>query len=545
MRIDEATFTIVDTETTGLRPVSSRLLEIGAISICGGAELDRFSELVNPGQAIPYRIARLTGITSDMVIGRPSVHDVLPRFLAFISGSILVGHNLRFDTSFLNAELGRCGLPLLNCQTLCTLRLARRLLRGLPSKGLGRLIQHFGISVEARHRALADAEATRDIFLRFLGQLADEFGITSVDALLKFQMRTHATLGRPARHIGRIRESVLPALPRRPGVYFMKGSRAEILYVGKAKDLSTRVRSYFSGIEGHPARTRQLLGQVRDITWTQTDSELAALILESRLIKEHQPRFNRADRRYHNRPFLRLGQIGKGTWLTVITHIRHDGAEYYGPLASRGQAEQTAKALVTLFGPDHDLEQPERIFRQRPSRFGGKLSPEGTEPVGAFFQGESRGVLGEIDARMRSAAAALEFEKAARWRNALRHMEEVSNRGGVVAISVFDRNMAVICPLEEGALVHLVRFGLCVQTIVVQIPVQPAAVRSICASVAARYGSLDDVPHRFSRPEADEIRVLAHWMYQERDRVQVVHLRDSIEEFKRSILECIGARSLQ
>ena len=542
MRIHKATFTIVDTETTGLRPAGSRLLEIGAIKVCGGAELDRYSELVNPGQAIPYRIARLTGITNDMIIGKPSVHDVLPRFLAFINGSILVGHNLRFDTSFLNAELGRCGLPLLTCQTLCTLRLARRLLRGLPSKGLGRLIQHFGISVEARHRALADAEATRDIFLRFLGQLADEYGITSVDALLKFQMRTHATLGRPARHIGRIRESVLPALPRRPGVYFMKGSRNEMLYVGKAKSLSSRVRSYFSGIEGRPARTRQLLRQVRDITWTETDSELAALILESRLIKEHQPRFNRADRRYHNRPFLRLGQIGKGIWLTVIAHIRHDGAEYYGPLASRGQAEQTAKALVTLFGPDHGAEQPESIFRQRPSRFGGKLSPDGTGPVRAFLRGESRGVLDELEARMRSAAAALEFEKAARWRNALRHMEEVADRGGAVAISIFDRNMAVICPLEAGVLVHFVRFGLCVQTIAVQVPAQPAEVRSVCASANAHYSSLDVVPQRFSRQEADEIRVLAHWMYQERDRVQVVHLRDSTEDFERSILERIGAR---
>ena len=542
MRIDEATFTIVDTETTGLRPADSRLLEIGAIKVRGGAELERFSELINPGQAIPYRITRLTGITSEMVIGKPSAEEVLPKFLAFASGSILAGHNLWFDTSFLNAELGRCGLPLLRCQTLCTLRLARRLLRGLPSKGLGRLIQHFGISVEARHRALEDAEATKGVFLRLLGQLAEEYGITSVDALLKFQMRTYATLGRPARHIGRIRESVLPALPRCPGVYFMKGAKGELLYVGKSKDLSSRVRSYFSGIEGHPPRTRQLLRQVRDITWTETDSELAALILESRQIKEHQPRFNRADRRYHNRPFLRLGQIGEGTWLTVITHIKHDGAEYFGPLASRGQAELAAKALATLYGPDDGAEQPEPVFRQRPSRFGGKLTPEATVPVRAFLRGESRGVLDKLEARMRSEAAALEFEKAARWRNVLQYLEGIADRGGVVAISVFERNMAVLCPLEAGVLVHLVRFGLCVKTIKVRVPMQPAEVRSVCAAVAARFRALERVPQRISRQEADEIRILAHWMYQERERVRVVQLRDSVQEFERSVLACIGAQ---
>ncbi len=545
MRIDEATFSIVDTETTGLRPAESRLLEIGAVKIRGGAEMDRFSELVNPGQAIPYRIVRLTGITSDMVAGRPSADEVLPRFSAFISGSILVGHNLRFDTAFLNTELQRAGLPLLSCQMVCTLRLARRLLRGLPSKGLGRLIQHFGVHVEARHRALADAEATSDIFLRFLSQLSDEYGITSIDALLKFQMRTHATLGRSARHIGRLRESVLPALPRSPGVYFMKGARNDLLYVGKAKDLNSRVRSYFSGIEGHPPRTRQLLRQVRDIAWKETDSELAALILESRLIKEHQPRFNRADRRYHNRPFLRLGQIGGGTWLTVITHIRDDGARYYGPLAARGKAEQVAKALVSLFGPDQDPAQPVHVFRQRPSRFGGKLSPEGAEPVHAFLRGESDEVLAKAEARMRSAAAAMEYEKAARWRNALQHLEEMANRGGVVAISVFDRNMAVICPLEAIALVHLVRFGLCVKTIAVQVPARPAEIRSVRAAVTTHYSLLEDVPQRFSRQEADEIRVLAHWMYQERDHVHIVHLNESIEEFERSILDGIGAPNRQ
>ncbi len=541
MRIDEATFAIVDTETTGLRPSESRILEIGAVKVCGGAVVDRFSELVNPGQAIPYRIARLTGITSEMVAGKPSADDVLPRFSAFIGGSILVGHNLRFDTAFLNAELQRAGLPPLSCQTLCTLRLARRLLRGLPAKGLGRLIQHFGIHVEARHRALADAEATSDIFLRFLSQLSDEYGVTSVDALLKFQMRTHATIGRPARHIGRLRESVLPAMPRCPGVYFMKGARRDLLYVGKAKDLHSRVRSYFSGIEGLPPRTRQLLRQVRDITWKETDSELAALILESRLIKEHQPRFNRADRRYHNRPFLRLGQIGGGTWLTVITHIRDDGAQYYGPLASRGRAELVAKAMVRLFGSDEDPAQPMHVFRQRPSRFGGKLSPTGADPVRAFFRGETDGILGEAEARMHSAAAAMEYEKAARWRNALQHLEEIANRGGVVAISVFDRNMAVICPLEAIAIVHLVRFGLCVQTITVQIPLRQADIGRIRGALATHYSSLEDVPQRFSRQEADEIRVLAHWLYQERENVHVVHLNESIEDFKRSILDAIGA----
>ena len=108
----------------------------------------------------------------------------------------------------------------------------------------------------------------------------------------------YGKVSKEPRHLKAIREAVLPRLPELPGVYFMKDKHDAVIYIGKAKRLRSRVRSYFTGIEAHPERTRKLVRAVRTVEWTETGSELAALLLESRLIKEHQPRFNRAQRRY-------------------------------------------------------------------------------------------------------------------------------------------------------------------------------------------------------------------------------------------------------
>src|SRR5690606_12039198 len=116
--------------------------------------------------------------------------------------------------------------------------------------------------------------------------------------LLAFQHRSYRALKQQPKALQRIRDEDLPHLPDRPGVYFMKNAKGQILYIGKAKSLKNRVRSYFNAVEAHPPRIRQLVDAVRRVEWQETGSELAALLLESRLIKEHQPRFNRALLRY-------------------------------------------------------------------------------------------------------------------------------------------------------------------------------------------------------------------------------------------------------
>jgi len=187
MTIEDATFVVTDTETTGTKAASNRIIEIGAVKVEAGEITDRFQQLVNPERTIPSRITHLTGITTGMVFDQPTMESVMPQYLDFLEDGILVAHNLPFDLRFLNAECSRLGLDDLSNRTLCSLRLARRLLPGLRSKGLSRLAQFYGINVNGRHRALGDAEATGIILQRFSGSSISSTTFTMSTRCLLFR----------------------------------------------------------------------------------------------------------------------------------------------------------------------------------------------------------------------------------------------------------------------------------------------------------------------------------------------------------------------
>ncbi|HLE56361.1 MAG TPA: exonuclease domain-containing protein, partial [Rhodothermia bacterium] len=110
MRIDQATFVVTDTETTGLNPAGSRMIEIGAVKIRNGEIVDRFCSLVNPGHHVPRQITRLTGITTPMVFAAPPASEILPAYLEFLGDAVLVGHNVSFDRKFIQYEMRRAGI---------------------------------------------------------------------------------------------------------------------------------------------------------------------------------------------------------------------------------------------------------------------------------------------------------------------------------------------------------------------------------------------------------------------------------------------------
>ena len=534
MLVSEATFVVVDTETTGFRRGADRLIEIAGVKVRGNKVLEEFAELVNPEQPVARRISRLTGITTDMVRDQPAAHEVLPRFLEFLGDGILVAHNLSFDLGFLNAELTRAGLPMLEGPRLCTLVLARRLLRGLPSKGLSSLIRFFNLPYATLHRALPDARAAKDILLRFIDQVAVEANIVGLDDFLRFQKRPYSTVSAPAPHLQLLRKTKLPLLPEGPGVYVMSDKKGRILYIGKAKDLAQRVKSYFAGIEGHPSKTRQLVRALRDITWTETDSEISALLLESRLIKEHQPRFNQKELRYRSRPFLRIGPVGNAPWVTVITYVRDDGSEYYGPFPGRQQAEMVAEALLHLFGSPAELP-PEGLpagFGLPTARVGGPLKSAGVEQAREFLQGRQQYVLELLESRMREASDAQDYERAILYRNWLRQLRLVGERAHVLGAALFDREAALV---DEGsAQLHLVRSGRLVETLTAA----TKGAEHLRERLAAHYGGDAKRAARLSMQEADEVRILAQWIYQEREHIKVVTWTPNrdLDDFAQEIL---------
>ena len=180
MQVSEATFVIVDVETTGLSPQACRVIEIGAIKVRGDVIEDTFHSLIDPECPLPYRIQQLTGIQQADLDSAPTACEVIPAFVTFLSDGIFVAHNVSFDWRFINSELRRLMLPALTNPKLCTVRLARRLLRQLPSKSLGALTKFYGFEVAARHRALSDADAARMVLLRLMKRLDSIYNICTL-----------------------------------------------------------------------------------------------------------------------------------------------------------------------------------------------------------------------------------------------------------------------------------------------------------------------------------------------------------------------------
>ncbi|WP_456425379.1 DEDD exonuclease domain-containing protein [Rhodocaloribacter sp.] len=542
MRIEETPFIVTDTETTGVSAARDRVIELAAVKVVGGEVVDRFSRLINPGQSVPRRITALTGISTAMVFDQPSAAEVLPRYLDFLGEGVFVAHNLNFDLGFLNAELARLGRPAIGNPGLCTLRLARRLLRGLRSKSLGSVAEFYGIRNHGRHRALGDAETTAEVLRRFLSHITFETGLETLEELLAFQNRTYVAARKEPKHLRRIRTEVLPRLPDGPGVYFMKDRQGKTIYIGKAKRLRSRVRSYFTGIESHTEHVRQMIGVVRDVAWEETGSELAALLLESRLIKAEKPRFNRAQRRYRNRPFIRLDTADRFPRVGWQSYLTDDGAEYFGPVGGRRQAERIVEVIDRFFRlrecDDDTFARGHRCLYAAMGRCdapceGGAAAERYADEVRRvrdFLTGRDRTALDRLREEMAAAAAALDFEEAAARRDAVETLTHLLDKQQCVAAPVLDHNAALVMPGAEAGTVQLfvIRFGRPAETLTLRPPLDAAAEAALRTSLRAHFDSDRPRPERYLREEVDEVRLLAHWLYVNRENARQIPWREDL-----------------
>jgi DNA polymerase-3 subunit epsilon len=252
-----ATFVVVDLETTGLKPGPAAITKIAAIQVSNGQFATEFHSLINPGRKVPMAITQLTGITDDMLRDQPRIDTIFPQLHAFLGSSVVVAHNADFDFRFLNFDARRLlSAPLLN-PSLCTLKLAKRLLPSLRSRSLDAVAAHLGVSRLNRHRALGDARTTSEIFLILLDQLSAH-GVTTVGQLLDFQHT--ARDGRRFEFF--VPRPLLSHIPESPGVYRMLDGEGHLLYIGKAKNLRRRVNSYFTNSSSHSNKVLDLVRTV-------------------------------------------------------------------------------------------------------------------------------------------------------------------------------------------------------------------------------------------------------------------------------------------
>ncbi len=328
--LHQVTFVVVDVETTGGSPAQCALTEVAAARYRGGELLGTYQTFVRPDERIPPFITALTGISDAMVADAPRVGEMLPSFLEFVGGAVLVGHNLRFDLSFLDHALVATGRERLANPTVDTLALARRLVRDIvPNCKLGTLAATLRLPHQPSHRALTDVLATGDL-LHAMVERAGSFGILDLQELLDLPN----LVGHP--QAAKLRLTV--RLPHRPGVYWFTDAAGHVLYVGKATDLQERVRSYFNSDQRR--KVGRLLRQLDAVHHRVCPGPLSAAVIEGRLIRAWSPPFNQQGKvprsvtggagthRGHPRPRRR----GHGT---VWSHqqLTGDPVELLGPMA--------------------------------------------------------------------------------------------------------------------------------------------------------------------------------------------------------------------
>ena len=281
--LQQTRFLVLDIETTGCSPLDSEMVELGAVLVQGGTIIGSYQSLIRPSCCVPTEISVLTGIYPQMLKDAPSCSEVIGKFLEFAQDSVLVGHNLRFDLSFINSALAKHSeLLKLDNPTLDTLSIARKLLVGEVSNfKLSTLTRELGLAHQSQHRAMADVLATVDL-LHYLIERATDYGISYLEELKGLPNRM------AQRHLPKLR--ACNYLPRRTGVYWIEDQSNNVIYVGKALDLNSRFRSYFSS--ENRRKVDPLLATMASISYMTFASELEALIAEARLIKRLSPRFN-------------------------------------------------------------------------------------------------------------------------------------------------------------------------------------------------------------------------------------------------------------
>ena len=291
-------YAIVDIETTGGSAGNEKITEIAIITHDGKKIVDRYSTLLNPEKPIPEFIQRFTGITDYMVQNQPKFYEVAKEILELMEGKIFVAHNVNFDYSFVKREFESLGFSFKK-DTLCTVKLSRKIIPGFPSYSLGKLCNALGIGLENRHRALGDALATAELFT--LLKEKDDTNVFEqfLNPVSKIRKKTIQEFSVPINH-----------LPERPGVYFFYDYHDQIIYVGKSKNIKARVANHLSNTKTKKAI--ELLKNTKEIKFKETGSEEVALVLESMEISGIKPRFN---------------SVGKkpGKNIYLVNYISNDG----------------------------------------------------------------------------------------------------------------------------------------------------------------------------------------------------------------------------
>lgn len=511
----DVTFCIVDLETTGGSAAKgSRITEFGAVKVRGGEVLGEFQSLVNPDEHIPAFITVLTGITDQMVINAPLIAEVLPSFLEFARGSVLVAHNAPFDVGFLRFAAAELAIEFPKFEVLDTAILARRILTRdeVPNCKLSTLAAKFHATTTPTHRALDDARATVDV-LHALFERLGPLGVSTLE-----EVSTYTSRVSPAQ---RKKRWLAEHLPNAPGVYLFRGPKDEVLYIGTSRNLRARTRTYFTKSETR-SRMAEMVALAQRIEGIVCASALEAQVRELRLIARHKPPYNRRSRNQDTVSWLKLT---REAWprLSVVRSILDDEADYIGPFRGRASAEGAITALHDTFRIRQCTQRLSLRSAKSPcvlAEMGHCLSPcDGSVQPETYLAevtglreamiGNPLALVDNVNRKMNDLAANQRYEDAAIWRDRLTAFLRAAARTQRLRELTETDELIAAAPHPDGWEIHVFRFGrLAAAGVMPHGALTSVWVDSLLASAESVEGGFGPVP----AATAEETECLLRWL---------------------------------
>ncbi len=528
--LSKTEFSVIDVETTGLSPRTNNIIEIGIVKVNKLKIIDKFSALINPGYNIPSFITQLTGITNRDVKNAPKFDSIAEKIKEFVGDSVITGHNFSFDESFLNAEMIRNDRTPFDNHKVCTLRISRKLFPGLRSKSLSNVSHHLKIRNRNSHRALSDAETTAKVLIKQIKKLSDEEGIETLEDLIRYQSYSYNRLSKSK--IKPQLQDALYACPNLPGVYFFINKKNEIIYVGKAKSLSDRLKSYFSPSAGRKAK--KIVKQAVKVKYITTNSELTALLTEAETIKKVNPRLNSQLKRYGNKYFLKVDKNHAFPSIDISNYFDFDGNDYFGLYLSRKKAESVKELIDKTFSlrecSGKEFKKKRKCFLAEIERCTVPCEFPDTErykseleEVYKFLKGENQSAINRLLNKMKEYSVTQKFEKAGEIKNTVDMILKQVHQTSLLAEPVNDACVVIeISERFSKDYIALISGKMVIKS-------YPVNGKNYFESfLEDYYSNTIQTSYLPSEEDLEKLKISLNWLIKNRNKVRIFYLKDFI-----------------
>jgi len=447
--LEKASFCVVDVETTGLSANKNRIIEIALVKIENLKITDKLHYLINPQTYIPPFITSLTGIDNDDVIGAPIFSEIVDEIISFTDNTILTAHNFPFDSSFLNSEFTISGREFINEHSCCTLKIARKIYPTLKSKSLSNVAQSLNLKNTNAHRALGDAEITAKVLLKMIKELQTKDSILTVGEFLAYQA------GISESHLLNVKKELqedFRSLPHASGIYYFTNNKDEIIYVGKAKSIRERVKTYFS--PSAPKKAQKIIKQASRLKHVITNSELTALLTEAETIKLLEPKHNYQLKKFGNKYFIRITRTHQAPRIELTNHFDFDGNDYFGLFISRRKATEILdfvnKAFAVRECSDKDFKKGKTCFLYDIHRCTGpcinvelnkQTYMDELENVYDFLYGKNQFAVDRLLNKMKELSVKEKYEQAAEIKELVDFILDQTHKSSILAEPVNRANV--------------------------------------------------------------------------------------------------------